>query len=516
MARDLGQGERHLMLIGNQGTGKNKLVDHLLQLLLWEREYIQLHRDTTVSALTVQATLVEGKVVWQDSPLVQAVRHGRVLVIDEADKAPLEVVCILKGLVEDGEMTLSDGRRILRDAGEQDDLSKVIPIHPGFKMFLLANRPGFPFQGNDLFRETGDVFSSHVVENPDLESEVQLLQGYAPDVEVSVLRRLSSAFTELRRQVDEGTLAYPYSTRELVNVSRHLQRFPGQSLGEALRDILDFDCHDQHALSTLREVLLRWGIPLDAPGGRAAADAVEVAAERRLPPASLHERWLLRRVDRVLRVAPADLEVRQCAYYLDARPGVKLASVQGGRAARFTEEVSRWKLPLATSQYEAEVATQAVVLPTSGTLVVLLEREATGGVSLLVQELGGETIATCDRLEASFGLRAPLRQHAPVSLFALGPRTFGVAGERRLYVVTLGEELAASEITLPARLCPDGSDSRAPGARWNTDFAAEGAAVLWTPGGDTLAVVDCTPGSKVVQKRSASDLSAEIVQDSVV
>lgn len=30
--------------------------------------------------------------------------HGRVLVLDEADKAPLEVVAVLKGLVEDGEM----------------------------------------------------------------------------------------------------------------------------------------------------------------------------------------------------------------------------------------------------------------------------------------------------------------------------------------------------------------------------------------------------------------------------
>lgn len=52
---------------------------------------------------------------WQDSPLVRAVREGRTLVVDEADKAPLEVVIILKGLVEDGEMLLSDGRRIVSD-----------------------------------------------------------------------------------------------------------------------------------------------------------------------------------------------------------------------------------------------------------------------------------------------------------------------------------------------------------------------------------------------------------------
>ena len=32
--------------------------------------------------------------------------------VDEADKCPLEVVCVLKSLV-DGEMTLSDGRKIL-------------------------------------------------------------------------------------------------------------------------------------------------------------------------------------------------------------------------------------------------------------------------------------------------------------------------------------------------------------------------------------------------------------------
>jgi hypothetical protein len=37
---------------------------------------------------------------------------------------------------------------------------------------------------------------------------------------------MMAAFTDLREQVDAGLLAYPYSTRELVNVARHLQRFP--------------------------------------------------------------------------------------------------------------------------------------------------------------------------------------------------------------------------------------------------------------------------------------------------
>ena len=44
---------------------------------------------------------------------VKAVREGLVLVIDEADKAPTNVTCVLKTLVESGQMHLSDGRKIV-------------------------------------------------------------------------------------------------------------------------------------------------------------------------------------------------------------------------------------------------------------------------------------------------------------------------------------------------------------------------------------------------------------------
>ena len=41
---------------------------------------MQLHRDTTVQALTLSPTLKEGKVAYEDSPLIRAAREGRVLV----------------------------------------------------------------------------------------------------------------------------------------------------------------------------------------------------------------------------------------------------------------------------------------------------------------------------------------------------------------------------------------------------------------------------------------------------
>lgn len=56
-------------------------------------------RDTTVQTLTVQPTVVQGVVRYEDSPLVKAAKLGRVLVVDEADKAPTHVTCILKVFV---------------------------------------------------------------------------------------------------------------------------------------------------------------------------------------------------------------------------------------------------------------------------------------------------------------------------------------------------------------------------------------------------------------------------------
>ena len=44
-----------------KGVGKNKLCDSFLERLKLPRQYIQLHRDTTVQTLTLQPSLQSGK-----------------------------------------------------------------------------------------------------------------------------------------------------------------------------------------------------------------------------------------------------------------------------------------------------------------------------------------------------------------------------------------------------------------------------------------------------------------------
>lgn len=259
MYKDYALGE-HLLLIGPQGVGKNKLTDKFLQTLHLPRQYIQLHRDTTVSSLTLQPSLERGKIVWTDSPLVKAVKEGHVLVVDEADKAPPEVVVVLKSLV-DGEMTLADGRRIVQSAhiaqqgssSAPNEAEAVVAMHPNFRLIVLANKPGWPFLGNDFFRECGDLFSCHAIDNPDVASEMALLRAYAPSVPTETLSRLTRAFSHLRQLVDEGHLSYPYSSREAIAIARHLERFPGEPFEEALRNVFAFDVWSD---STVRESIV--------------------------------------------------------------------------------------------------------------------------------------------------------------------------------------------------------------------------------------------------------------------
>lgn len=267
MLRTYSSGIPAMLLIGNQGVGKNKLVDRLLELLNAEREYVQLHRDTTVQSLTVLPHLIDGKIVYEDSPMVRAAKEGTILVIDEADKAPLEVVCLLKMLVEDGELLLHDGRRLLtaerKAALSHSELeSDVIQIHKDFRLIALANRPGFPFHGNNFFRECGDVLTTHVIDNLDTASEIELLKAYGPNVSEDILKKLALSFQDLRAAHASGKLTYPFSAREAVAVVKHIQAFPQDGAAAAVEDFLSFEDATPKSRRILAEIFQARGIPV--------------------------------------------------------------------------------------------------------------------------------------------------------------------------------------------------------------------------------------------------------------
>lgn len=354
MLRDFVLGE-HLLLVGNQGVGKNKIVDRFLHLMNRPREYIQLHRDTTVQTLTLQPTVKDGVIVFEDSPLVRAVKMGHVLVVDEADKAPTHVTCILKTLIESGEMHLADGRRIVSHKSGHVSLDNTIVGHPDFRMIVLANRPGFPFLGNDFFGAMGDIFSCHAILNPDVESEMSMLQQYGPNVPKAVLEKLVSAFGELRNMADQGLISYPYSTREVVNIVRHMEMYPSDGLRTVVKNVFDFDAYSKELQETIIKTMHKHGIPY----GVSRAE-VNLAKAFPLPSFTKVSNWSIQRPEAKRRTSMMSLPVETSAITikgpLEVFPQRLALDKNTARASLFTEQESYWTIPMHETNIISDVA----------------------------------------------------------------------------------------------------------------------------------------------------------------
>ncbi|WAR13926.1 VWA8-like protein [Mya arenaria] len=300
MLKDFLLGE-HLLLVGNQGVGKNKIP-----------------------------TVQDGVIIYEDSPLVRAVKMGHVLVVDEADKAPTHVTCILKTLVESGEMHLADGRRIVAADSGLAVSDKIIVSHQDFRMIVLANRPGFPFLGNDFFGAMGDIFSCHGIDNPDKASEMAMLRQYGPDVSEQVLEKLVLSFGELRNMADQGLIAYPYSTREVVNM-------------------------------VLISTMQKHGIPLGA-----RPDSIQLAKELPLPRLELTGQWTIqgdggRRRTSLLKL-PTETYRIGVKGPVSLRVETETLERTEARADKFSEQEAYWQVPLHESNIISDLAVSLVGL----------------------------------------------------------------------------------------------------------------------------------------------------------
>uniref|UniRef100_A0A8C2PQA6 von Willebrand factor A domain-containing protein 8 n=1 Tax=Cyprinus carpio TaxID=7962 RepID=A0A8C2PQA6_CYPCA len=448
MLKDFLLGE-HLLLVGNQGVGKNKIVDRFLHLMNRPREYLQLHRDTTVQTLTLQPSVRDGIIVYEDSPLVKAVKMGHILVIDEADKAPTNVTCILKTLVESGEMILADGRRIV-SAGRPN----AIPMHPDFRMIVLANRPGFPFLGNDFFGALGDIFSCHAVDNPKPQAEFAMLKQYGPDVPDAILQKLVAAFGELRAMADQGTITYPYSTREVVNIVKHLQKFPDEGLANVVRNVFDFDSYNKDIREVLIAALHKHGIPIGAK-----PTSVHLAKELPLPDCKMAGYWTISQGGSTRRKLLCPTESHQ----IDIKGPVFLrvqsypSERHESRSVSFTEEQAHWQIPMNEVNIVCDVTTanDSIYVATCNP------------VSLYAMKEKGDSVQC-------------------VELYDIFPRTISGVWQPFVSVAALGNPLQDQVVLHEEQVCP--------AYKMCKEFAHKNWFLFYKENGSQLDVVDVLEG----------------------
>ncbi len=124
-----------------------------------------------------------------------------------------------------------------------------------------------------------------------MHSELTLLQAYGPNVSVDILKRLTRLFNDLRTAVDEGQLSYPYSTRELVNLVKHIQSFPDDSLLHILENVFSFDLFHPQLREHLVQTFQKHGIPLGLLEN--LKFSIAVGKETLLSPPVACDKWVI-------------------------------------------------------------------------------------------------------------------------------------------------------------------------------------------------------------------------------
>lgn len=111
-----------VILIGPPGTGKSTTAMRTCQL----QHRITMTESTTREDLTGMFHLINGETKWVDGPVVQAMRSGSPILIDEIDRYSQEVASMLYSL-------LDDSPHVDLPTGE------IVRARPGYKVIMTSN-----------------------------------------------------------------------------------------------------------------------------------------------------------------------------------------------------------------------------------------------------------------------------------------------------------------------------------------------------------------------------------------
>ncbi|KAK8664402.1 hypothetical protein V6N13_084194 [Hibiscus sabdariffa] len=174
-----------VLLQGPTSSGKTSLVQYLATITGHEFVRINNHEHTDLQEyLGTYITDAHGKLVFQEGVLVEAVRNGYWVVLDELNLAPTDVLEALNRL-------LDDNRELF-----VPELRETIQAHPNFMLFATQNPPTFYGGRKMLSRAFRNRFVEiHVDEIPEdelstiLKQRCQIPESYAKKM-VEVMKEL--------------------------------------------------------------------------------------------------------------------------------------------------------------------------------------------------------------------------------------------------------------------------------------------------------------------------------------
>ena len=196
-------------ITGLSGNGKTFSVEQACAQLDRELIRVNITVETDEDDLIGGFRLVGGNTVWHNGPVIEALRRGAILLLDEIDLASNKILCL---------QSILEGKGIfLKKTGEY-----ITPTE-GFNVFATANTKGKGSEDgrfigtnvlNEAFLERFPVTFEQ--EYPVAATEQKILGKICKDVEFC--KRLSDWADIIRKTFYDGGIEEIISTRRLVHI----------------------------------------------------------------------------------------------------------------------------------------------------------------------------------------------------------------------------------------------------------------------------------------------------------
>lgn len=219
-----------LFITGPKGSGKSKSVEQYYARLGTPIFAVNCHGSLELFELIGSMAIKGGDTEFQYGPLTLAVMCGGVLMVDEIDAAPPELLIALHGVLEMGD------RLILPENGGQ-----VIPVHPAFRIVVTGNTNGSgdfsgEYAGTNMQNSaTLDRFNFLEWNYLSLENEKKIVLAEVPNMDLNVLDGMLKIAAESRLGEIEAI-----STRSLIRWVRKSVAFKGQPIKKSFDRSIGF------------------------------------------------------------------------------------------------------------------------------------------------------------------------------------------------------------------------------------------------------------------------------------
>ena len=204
-----------VFVTGLSGNGKTSMIEQACAKIGRSMYRVNITIETDEDDLLGGFRLVNGETVWFDGPVIQAMRTGSVLLLDEVDLASTKIMCL---------QPILEGKRVFLKK-----INEYVECQPGFNVVATANTKG---KGDD----TGNFIGAGVLNEAFLERfPITIEQEYpAVSIEKKILSKVfdslsisDSEFIDklvnwadiIRKTYMEGAIDELITTRRLVHIS---------------------------------------------------------------------------------------------------------------------------------------------------------------------------------------------------------------------------------------------------------------------------------------------------------